>query len=205
MTRSTGSTGPCGPRPAAHHPPTGPHQVEVTWRIYQQAIAAYAHPDDPRTGRTLLARAIDTIRAGLPAGLDELATLGRTLHRRRADVLAYVTHRASNGPTEAINDRLEALRRNALSFRNLLNYRIRSPLHCGALAPQIRKSPFPHVTSVRDTSRGNVPARSVHGRARHLVPRWSPRRRSLSRPLGRRAGPSLDEWTEENIPVIFSL
>ena len=43
-------------------------------------------------------------------------------------------HRASNGPTEAINGRLEALRRNALGFRNLLNYRIRSLLHCGALA-----------------------------------------------------------------------
>ena len=107
--------------------------VEVTWRIYQQVIAAYAHPD-PRAGRALLTRTIDTIRAGLPAGLEELATLGRTLHRRRADVLAYFTHRASNGPTEAINGRLEALRRNALGFRNLLNYRIRSLLHCGALA-----------------------------------------------------------------------
>ena len=53
---------------------------------------------------------------------------------RRDDVLAYFTHRASNGPTEAINGRLEALRRNALGFRNLINYRIRSMLHCGNLA-----------------------------------------------------------------------
>ena len=45
---------------------------------------------------------IDRLRSGLPAGLEELATLGRTLHRRRDDVLAYFTHRASNGPTEAI-------------------------------------------------------------------------------------------------------
>jgi len=107
--------------------------VEVTWLIYQQIIDAYAHPD-PREGRTLLARVIDTLRAAVPAGLDELATLGRTLQRRRDDVLAYFTHRASNGPTEAINGRLEALRRNALGFRNLINYRIRSLLHCGALA-----------------------------------------------------------------------
>ncbi|MDO2360904.1 transposase [Mycobacterium avium subsp. hominissuis] len=28
-----------------------------------------------------------------------------------------------NGPTEAINGRLEALRRNALGFRNLTHYR----------------------------------------------------------------------------------
>jgi transposase len=107
--------------------------VEVTWLVYQQIITAYAHPD-PREGKTLLAHVIDTIRAGVPAGLDELATLGRTLQRRREDVLAYFSHRASNGPTEAINGRLEALRRNALGFRNLINYRIRSLLHCGALA-----------------------------------------------------------------------
>jgi len=107
--------------------------VEVTWWIYQDIIAAYAHPD-PRQGRTLLTRVIDTIRAGVPAGLKELATLGRTLYRRRDDVLAYFSHRASNGPTEAINGRLEALRRNALGFRNLINYRIRALLHSGHLA-----------------------------------------------------------------------
>src|SRR5262249_15603121 len=36
--------------------------------------------------------------------------------RRRADILAFFDHHASNGP-EAINGRLEALRRNALGFR----------------------------------------------------------------------------------------
>ena len=107
--------------------------VEVTWLVYQQIITAYAHPD-PREGKTLLVRVIDSLRAGVPAGLDELATLGRTLQRRRDHVLAYFSHRASNGPTEAINGRLEALRRNALGFRNLINYRVRSLLHCGALA-----------------------------------------------------------------------
>jgi transposase len=107
--------------------------VEVTWWAYQEIIAAYAD-DNRQRGKTLLTAVIDRLRTGLPAGLDELATLGRTLHRRRDDVLAYFTHRASNGPTEAINGRLEALRRNALGFRNLINYRIRSLLHCGALA-----------------------------------------------------------------------
>jgi transposase len=107
--------------------------VEVTWLVYQQIIAAYAHPD-PGEGKTMLTRVIDSLRTGLPTGLDELATLGRTLQRRRNDILAYFTHRASNGPTEAINGRLEALRRNALGFRNLINYRIRSLLHSGALA-----------------------------------------------------------------------
>ncbi|MFF0282322.1 transposase [Rhodococcus aetherivorans] len=117
----------------------------VTWRVYQDVIDAYAD-HDRRRGKTELTRVIDAIRSGLPDGLDELAQLGRTLHRRRADVLAYFEYRASNGPTEAINGRLEGLRRHALGFRNLLHYRIRSLLHCGNLthaidALQVRKSP----------------------------------------------------------------
>ena len=76
---------------------------------------------------------IDSLRRGVPAILAERAQLGRTLHRRRADILAFFDHHASNGPTEAINGRLEALRRNALGFRNLTHYRWRSLLHSGAL------------------------------------------------------------------------
>ena len=110
--------------------------VVVTWSIYQRIIAAYAHPDRNR-GKAMLAKIIDSLRRGVPAGLDELAQLGRTLWRRRGDVLAYFDHHSSNGPTEAINGRLEALRRNALGFRNLTHYRIRSLLHCGNLTHRI--------------------------------------------------------------------
>ena len=92
--------------------------VQVTWSVYQRIIAAYSHPDR-RRGKTMLSAIIDTLRRGVPAVLEELAQLGRTLHRRRADILAFFDHHASNGPTEAINGRLEALRRNALGFRNL--------------------------------------------------------------------------------------
>ena len=60
----------------------------------------------------------------------------------------------SNGATEAINGRLEALRRNGLGFRNLINHRLRSLLHCGALALQIRKSPL--------TSSACCPTASYH-------------------------------------------
>jgi transposase len=106
--------------------------VLVTWSAYQRLIAAYSHRDR-RCGKTMMTSIIDSLRRGLPTGLEELAQLGRTLHRRRTDVLAYFDHHASNGPTEAINGRLEALRRNALGFRNLTHYRIRSLLHSGAL------------------------------------------------------------------------
>ena len=106
--------------------------VMVTWSVYQRIIAAYGHPDR-RRGKTMMSAIIDMLRRGVPAALAELAQLGRPLHRRRADVLAFFDHHASNGPTEAINGRLEALRRNALGFRNLTHYRWRSLLHSGAL------------------------------------------------------------------------
>ena len=50
----------------------------------------------------------------VPRGLTELITLGRTLKRRAGDILAYFDHpHTSNGPTEAINGRLEHLRGSA--------------------------------------------------------------------------------------------
>lgn len=110
--------------------------VELCWSFYQRMIAAYAHTDR-RRGKAMMTAVIDALRSSVPAVLEELAQLGRTLWRRRADILAYFDYHASNGPTQAINGRLEALRRNALGFRNLTHYRLRSLLHCGNLAQRI--------------------------------------------------------------------
>ena len=77
------------------------------------------------------------IRSGLPAGLAELAQLGRSLWSRRADILAYFDTGVSNGPVEAINGRLEHLRGIAQGFRNLDHYILRSLLHSGQLANRI--------------------------------------------------------------------
>jgi transposase len=111
--------------------------VFLTWQAYQAIIAAYRDPDRRRGQQTLI-HVIDTIRAKVPAGLEELAQLGRTLHRRRADILAWFDHpRSSNGPTQAINGRLEHLRGIALGFRNLTNYRLRSLLETGQFKTQI--------------------------------------------------------------------
>nr|WP_308160381.1 transposase [Mycolicibacterium goodii] len=62
--------------------------VMVTWSVYQRIIAAYGQPDR-RRGKTMMTAVIDTLRRGVPAVLDELAQLARTLHRRRADILAF--------------------------------------------------------------------------------------------------------------------
>ena len=70
--------------------------------------------------------------------LSEVITLGRTLKKRAADVLAYFERPGtSNGPTEAINGRLEHLRGSALGFRNLTNYIARSLLKTGGFRPRL--------------------------------------------------------------------
>ncbi|GAB47688.1 ISL3 family transposase [Mobilicoccus pelagius] len=105
--------------------------VEITWSVYQRTITAYRAPD--RTaGKTTMTTLIDTIGAGVPAGLPEVARLGRTLRKRADDILAFFDRPGtSNGPTEAINGRLEHLRGIALGFRNLTHYIARSLLEAG--------------------------------------------------------------------------
>jgi transposase len=112
-------------------------EVEATWGIYQQMISAYRQPDRTQ-GKRLMEKLIDSISHGVPAALTEITTLGRTLKRRAADVLAYFDRPGtSNGPTEAINGRLEHLRGSALGFRNLTNYVARSLLETGGFRPRL--------------------------------------------------------------------
>jgi len=111
--------------------------VEATWGIYQRMIAAYRHPDR-KAGRELMVKLIASLSHGVPAALGELVTLGRTLKKRADDVLAYFDRPGtSNGPTEAINGRLEHLRGSALGFRNLTNYIARSLLESGGFRPRL--------------------------------------------------------------------
>nr|BFF06739.1 ISL3-like element ISAar39 family transposase [Brevibacterium otitidis] len=114
-------------------------EVEATWGIYQRIVAAYRHPDRA-AGKTELQAVIDDLTDGVPTQLKELITLGRTLKRRALDVLAYFDH-PSNGPTEAINARLEHLRGTALGFRNLAHYITRALLDTGGFRTELH----PHL------------------------------------------------------------
>jgi Transposase len=88
--------------------------------------------------RTELTAVIKTISHGVPAGLPEPSRRGRTLKQRAADVLAYFDRPGtSNGPTDAINGRLEHLRGTAVGFRNLTNYITRSLLDTGGFGPRL--------------------------------------------------------------------
>ena len=125
-------------------------EVQATWHIYQRMIGAYREPARAH-GRDLMVKLIESVSQGVPAALTEVITLGRTLKKRAADVLAYFDRPGtSNGPTEAINGRLEHLRGSALGFRNLTNYIARSPTRSRRIqtptTPSIVKSPFEPVT-----------------------------------------------------------
>ena len=83
-----------------------------------------------------MVRLISSLSHGVPSPLVELITLGRTLKQRA--LTSWPTSIApapANGPTEAINGRLEHLRGSALGFRNLTNYIARSLLETGGFRP----------------------------------------------------------------------
>jgi transposase len=103
-------------------------------------ISAY-RDTDRAAGLRAMTTLIDALSSAVPLELTELITLGRTLKRRANDVLAYFTHPGtSNGPTEAINGRLEHLRGSALGFRNLTNYIARSLLETGGFRVQLHRA-----------------------------------------------------------------
>jgi transposase len=114
-------------------------EVEATWAIYQRMIAAYRETDRIK-GRHLMTRLIDSISHNVPAALSEVITLGRPLKHRAADILPYFDRPGtSNGPTEALNGRLEHLRGTALGFRNLTNYIARSLLETAGFRPRLHR------------------------------------------------------------------
>jgi len=112
-------------------------EVEATWGIYQRIVAAYREPVKKKARQAMQA-VIATITTGVPAALVEIRKLGRTMKQRAADILAFFDRPGtSNGPTEAINGRLEHLRGSALGFRNLTHYIARSLLEAGGFRPHL--------------------------------------------------------------------
>lgn len=107
--------------------------------MYQDVTTAYREKD--RTlGRFFLEQTIERISAGVPDQFVEIRKLARMLKKRAADMLGYFDRPGtSNGPTEAINGRLEHLRGTALGFRNLAHYILRSLLDTGGFRPLLHR------------------------------------------------------------------
>ena len=82
--------------------------VKIAYVIYQKVIAAYADPNR-RRGKRALTALIDSIRRGVPTGLEEIAQLGRTLWRRRQEHPGVLrpprlqrSHRGHQRPTRSL-------------------------------------------------------------------------------------------------------
>jgi hypothetical protein len=76
--------------------------IKVAYVICQKIIAAYADPNRCR-GKRAMTKLIESIRRGVPAGLEEIAHLGRTLWRRRYD--SGCTGRVAGRPTRRLRSR----------------------------------------------------------------------------------------------------
>ena len=156
-TPSTRPAGCCTPEPAysplasstrysTYFPATSTSPSRSPGAPTKTSPGAY-RSSNARGGKTLMHEEITRLTStSVPSSLPELITLGRTLKRRAGDILAYFDHpHTSNGPTEAINGRLEHLRGSALGLAKPhplhhpitpRNRRIQTPT-----TPPIMKSP----------------------------------------------------------------
>ncbi|PYI64184.1 hypothetical protein CVV68_22570 [Arthrobacter livingstonensis] len=95
-------------------------EVEASRVIYQHINTACREPCSVQRRKQM--RVVDSLSTAVAAALTESKTMARTLKRRAEDVLAYFERsETSNGPTKAINVRLEHLWGSALGFRSLAN------------------------------------------------------------------------------------
>ena len=112
------------------------HDVYDMWVTYQEILSSY-RARTPTQGHQRMSRLITDLDTAHPLPKEALP-LRKTLKQRKADILAYFTiPHTSNGPTEAINGRLEHLRGTALGFRNLTHYTTRSLLETGGFTPHL--------------------------------------------------------------------
>lgn len=106
-------------------------EVEATWGVYQRMITAY-RATSRAEGKQIMTSLIDAIGTAVPSSLVEVAELGRTLTKRRGDVLAFFDHTgSSNGPTESTHH----VDGTVPGFLSLTHHIARSLLEAGELRP----------------------------------------------------------------------
>lgn len=102
-------------------------QVLDAWTAKEKVRAVYL-TDEVELAAERLAEAIDFATA---SAVPEVNTLAKSLCRWRQAILAHHLTGASNGPTEAVNLTIKAVKRCGRGFRNFSNYRLRLLLVAG--------------------------------------------------------------------------
>ncbi len=120
----------------------GDHLEQVTeaWMAKEKVRDVYL-TDDVDEATTRLDEAIAFTSA---SKVKEVKTLAKSLRRWRSEILAHHTTGASNGPTEAVNLTIKAVKRCGRGFRNFTNYRLRLLLVAGV---QWQTSPVTRLRS----------------------------------------------------------
>ncbi len=103
-------------------------EVTTAWHAKEAVRELYSHTNE-RTARRWITRLISDL-----ADTDnpiEVRSLGRTLGRWKAQIVAWHRSHVSNGPTEAANNLIKRVKRAAFGFSSFRNYRVRALLYAG--------------------------------------------------------------------------
>jgi len=102
-------------------------EVRMAWHAKETLRGLYDQPAHDAASY-LDDLTADLLEVDMPA---ELRQLGRTLRRWRSEILAWHRAQVTNGPTEAMNNLIKAIKRVGFGFRRFRNYRLRVLLYAG--------------------------------------------------------------------------
>jgi transposase len=103
-------------------------EVRTAWHA-KEVVRSIYDLDDPDLAREFVAQlASDLQHDSCPP---EVHSLGRTLRRWLDHIVAWHQARATNGPTEAMNNLIKRIKRIGFGFRRLRHYRVRALLYAG--------------------------------------------------------------------------
>ena len=115
-----------------------PHDELLGAWLAKESVRDVYLTDDPKEAAVLLKKAIVGCRAD---DVDEIRSLGDTLHRWQKEILNHHRTGASNGPTEGQNFCVKQVKRAGRGFTSFEHYRLRVLLHAGGVTWPQRPSP----------------------------------------------------------------
>jgi transposase len=103
-------------------------EVRTAWHA-KEVVRSIYELDAPAFADEFVTQLADDLQD--PTCPPEVRSLGRTLHRWHDQIVAWHHARATNGPTEAMNNLIKRIKRIGFGFRRFTNYRIRVLLYAG--------------------------------------------------------------------------
>ena len=106
-------------------------EVRMAWHAKEVVRSIYEITDPRLAGEFVNQLARDLQDESCPI---EVNSLGRTIGRWFAQIIAWHKALVSNGPTEAVNNLVKRIKRIGFGFRRFANYRVRVLLDAGLLS-----------------------------------------------------------------------